>query len=366
MAYSLVNTAVAGWIRNGWRHSSGGQKPVAPLPVVTIRECVRCRGRMQLAGHSLAAMLLIQPRVRRRGGMETVWSEPPAVARLRVRRALREAREASGLRQTHVADRLSWSVSKLRRIEGGEVGVSITDLRALLDLYDVRDPVFIEQLTSSAAASRRQRWSVPAQFRARLTPALVELLQFEQEATAVRAYQPFAFPDVLQTQAMAEHLLGTIDESLSEQDRQVRLDVRMMRARHLTEQADAPAYSVMLDESVLKRMVGGRAVLADQLEAIVSAAERPHIRLRIVPMSEGAKVGMLGAFTVLDLSDDGIGAVLYRESGTTDRIVQDPETVSSYRNRFDNAWPRCYSEDDSLCLVRTEAMALRASLIRRP
>ncbi|MEU8228784.1 helix-turn-helix transcriptional regulator [Actinoplanes sp. NPDC048967] len=283
-----------------------------------------------------------------------------------MRLALRDARLAIGMRQTSVADQLGWSVSKVRRIESGDVAVSLTDLRALLTIYGVRDPVLIEQLTDAAAVSRRQRWSMPAQFRTHLTPGLVELLQYEREATAVRAYQPFLFPGVLQTPAMAGHLLGSVDESLSEQARRVRLDVRMMRARQMTGSTDAPTYSVMVDESVLKRVVGGPEVLADQLDAVVIAAQRPHVHLRIVGTSAGAKLGMLGAFTVLELHGDADDAVLYRETGTTDRIVQDSAIVSSYRSDFDNVWPRCYSEEQSLLLLRTEAMALRASMIRRP
>jgi transcriptional regulator with XRE-family HTH domain len=76
--------------------------------------------------------------------------ESPAVARRRVRLALKRAREALGLSQTAVARKMDWSLSKVQRIEAGDNAVSGTDLRALLDLYQVTDEEEIEQLQEEA------------------------------------------------------------------------------------------------------------------------------------------------------------------------------------------------------------------------
>src|SRR6266511_4790410 len=100
--------------------------------------------------------------------------EFPAVARQRVRRALRRARQATPMSQGAVASRLGWSLSKMQRIEGGEVGVSVTDLRALLDVYGVVEPERIERLAEDARISRRQRWVTAPEYREHLTPGLRE------------------------------------------------------------------------------------------------------------------------------------------------------------------------------------------------
>ncbi|HET6530843.1 MAG TPA: helix-turn-helix transcriptional regulator, partial [Actinoplanes sp.] len=107
-----------------------------------------------------------------------------------MRLALRRARESTGLSQGAVAQRVRWSLSKIQRIEAGDVTVSGTDLRALLDLYGVTDSEEIEQLTEEARISRRQRWWTAPEYREHLTPGTLQLLQFEAEATAIRAYQP--------------------------------------------------------------------------------------------------------------------------------------------------------------------------------
>jgi hypothetical protein len=257
-------------------------------------------------------------------------------------------------------------LSKVQRIENGDVGISITDLRALLGVYGVNDETAIQQLTKDAAISRRQRWSVPAEYREHLTPGLRQLLQFEAEATVFRAYQPFLIPGVVQTPTMAEYVLDWFDKTLSDEDRKVRFDVRMMRAKRIIDDEDAPTYLLLLDEGVLSREVGGRAIMADQLEFVAEVAQRPNVHIRIVKLAEGATVGMLGPFTVLDLSDDPADAVLYRESYTTDQIAHDPATVAYYRARFEGMWPRCYDEADSLRLIGAAAASLRALMVRDP
>ena len=65
--------------------------------------------------------------------------DSPASARRRLRQALRRARDAAGLTQGEVSDSLHWSLSKVQRIESGDVTISVTDVSALLRLFDVHD-----------------------------------------------------------------------------------------------------------------------------------------------------------------------------------------------------------------------------------
>ncbi|HCT75368.1 MAG TPA: hypothetical protein DGT23_01985 [Micromonosporaceae bacterium] len=63
--------------------------------------------------------------------------ESSAVARRRFRLALRQEREARGLSQAQVTEALDWSLSKVQRIESGEVGVSAIDFKVSLVLFEV-------------------------------------------------------------------------------------------------------------------------------------------------------------------------------------------------------------------------------------
>ncbi|MGH3972449.1 MAG: helix-turn-helix domain-containing protein [Pseudonocardiaceae bacterium] len=81
------------------------------------------------------------------------------VSAQRLRAELRNKRELAHLTQKQVARDMDWSLSKMLRIETGVVGISITDLRALLAYYDVKDQRQIEELVRLARALRARRGS---------------------------------------------------------------------------------------------------------------------------------------------------------------------------------------------------------------
>ena len=93
--------------------------------------------------------------------MDVTGMAPPANPsrqRRRLRVQLRQARDTASLTQRQAAERLEWSLSKLIRIEAGTVGVSVTDLRAMLQLYDVTDETLMKNLTEAARGSKGQSW----------------------------------------------------------------------------------------------------------------------------------------------------------------------------------------------------------------
>lgn len=292
--------------------------------------------------------------------MPGVQGEPPAVARQRVRRALRKAREATALSQGDVAKRLGWSLSKVQRIEGGEVGVSVTDLRALLEVYGITDPQLIERLSEDARTSRRQRYLTAPEFREHLTASFRELMQFEQEAVSIRAYQPVFYPGLLQTPAVAESILLWWNETLTEEARRVIFDVRMARRKQVLGREDGPEYFLILDESVIKRRIAGIKTTLEQLEEVVALAQRPNIHIRIVPFAKGAYMGALGPFQILDVDFDE--SILYREIYNRDELIHDLKEVNFHRDAFEHLWKVSLSEDATLRAVVAEAALLRSAL----
>jgi transcriptional regulator with XRE-family HTH domain len=277
--------------------------------------------------------------------MPAAHGDPPAVARQRVRRALRRFREGTPWSQGEVAKKLGWSLSKMQRIEAGEVGISGTDLRALLDLYGVTDGEHINRLVEDARISRRQRYETPRGYREHLTPALLELMQFEKRAVAVRAYQPLSYPGVLQTPAVAEAILAAWGQNLSDEERRIRYDVRMARRQHMIDSFGPPDFHLILDESVIKRRIGGLRVTAEQLEDLAAVARRPNVHVRLVPLGKGAFMPAFGAFQILRLGDDeDEGAVLYREMNLRDQLVHDPEEVEFYSTAFEDLWRQAFDE----------------------
>jgi transcriptional regulator with XRE-family HTH domain len=290
--------------------------------------------------------------------------ESPAVARRRLRLALRRAREAKGLTQGEVAKRLEWSLSKVNRIESGEVTISSTDLQALLRLFDIADPSTIEQLSADARTSRRRGWWDEPAYRQHLTPPTMQVLQFEIQANAIRVFQPTLIPGLLQTRPYAEFVMNFFAEDLTEDTRIARLNVRMQRHGQVFDRPDPPDYLLMFDESVLYREIGGPQVMSEQLRELLVHMHKPNVKLRVVPMADAASLTMLGQFTIFDLGDEE-NAVLYHESIIQDEIIHSPDLIRFHRQQFDQKWDQALDEDASARLIEARAAAMLSSIDRR-
>lgn len=293
-----------------------------------------------------------------------VPGEPPAVARRRVRLVLRAAREAKGFTQGHVADELDWSLSKVNRVEKGDVTVSRTDLLAMLELYGIDDSDRIDDLVQAARTSRQRGWWDDPRYREHASSAMQQLFQFESEATAIRHFHPTLVAGILQTPAYAGFVMDFWSHDLPERSREARLEMRLRRRDHVFGRPDAPDYLLILDESVLYREVGGPRVMADQLRALVSTMQQPGITVRVVPLAEAAPIAMLGPFTILDLGDEE-NAVLYRESHMADEIVHAKVKIDHHRHIFEQLWEVSFTEEESARLIEACAATMLSSLDRR-
>jgi transcriptional regulator with XRE-family HTH domain len=278
--------------------------------------------------------------------------------------ALRSAREAAQLTQADVADRLEWSVSKVNRIENGEVTISATDLRALMALLGVTDPETIEQLTSWARTARSRGWWDGPEFRAHLTPAMRQLIQYEAQATAIRCFHPTLIPGMLQTPEYARTVLDFWVE-LPEETRTARQALRVERRSRLLQGSDRPQFLLLLDESAIQRPVGGPAVMAEQLGSLLSMIKTGEIIARVVPLISGAPLGAMGSFIILDLNEDE-NAILYREIGLDDDNVRDDrDVVGHFRRAFEHMWGVALPPEKSAVLIESHATIMN-TLISSP
>src|SRR3954454_11340939 len=104
------------------------------------------------------------------------------IARRTVRLALKEARDAAGYTQADVAEEMEWSLSKVIRIESGEVSIAPNDLRPLLTFLQVRDRAKINELVELTKVARkrsRSQWHQGAGVREHLTDAMRRLIEYE-------------------------------------------------------------------------------------------------------------------------------------------------------------------------------------------
>jgi transcriptional regulator with XRE-family HTH domain len=255
----------------------------------------------------------------------------PALERRKVRLALRTFRKKAGLNQPDVADALSWSPSKVIRIEGGSVGVSVTDLRALLDLYGINDATVRQELEESTRGSRRPPWWSP--YRDVVDPQFAIYLGFESTADALFAYHPTFIPGLLQTEDYTRALL---EKRNSPERLDAIVGLRGERQERLLRGDEKPELNFLVDEAALRRWIGGPAVMRAQLEYVKAAAEHPHVTLGVVPFTVGDHPVLRSGSIALTFTDDD--DVLFSETASGAFTTRnDQSVVDNYLTDFQNS-----------------------------
>jgi transcriptional regulator with XRE-family HTH domain len=260
----------------------------------------------------------------------------PTVQRRRLRHVLRRARTDAGFTQREVAEALDWSPSKLLRIENGKVGISTTDLKALLAQYNVDDPQLVQEFVRAAHESRHQAWDA---YKDVLVPEFVTYLAYESSASVILTCEPTVVPGLLQTEEYMRSLSGALtngDYPSEVLDRQVKA---RLKRQELLDQKNPPKMFFVLDEAAIRRRVGSEAgnpaVMRHQLEKLKTLGERPHITIQILPFSVGAHHGMRGSFVILKFPDPQDGPLLFQESSRGTFVSRDsPDETERYLSTF--------------------------------
>ncbi|MEV6832706.1 helix-turn-helix transcriptional regulator [Amycolatopsis sp. NPDC051102] len=241
----------------------------------------------------------------------------PVVSQRRVLAEIREAREALQLTQKDVAEALDWSTSKLIRIENGAVGLSITDLKALLLHYGITDRDRVETYVAMAKAGREPGWW--DQYKRFVKPEFVKFLGLETAATVLRQYQLHLVPGLLQ---VPEYTRSLVTNNTGDPDVQARrIKLRADRQRRL-EDTELEHFFI-LDESVLHRRITDGENWLTQLRHLREVAQKPNVTLQVLPFKAGWVEGMQSSFELLQLSEQSNDLFLNLEQPDGDQFFDD-------------------------------------------
>jgi transcriptional regulator with XRE-family HTH domain len=280
-----------------------------------------------------------------------------------LRRALRLHRAHAQRTQQDVARAMEWSLSKVVRIENGDVRISVSDLAGLLRLYGIEDSGETERLLAWARASRNQPWR---EYRDVLTASFIRFLAYEAAASRIWHVQPHFVPGILQVERYARAFMtlsAVTPSSSTATDR--RIEVRMQR-QDILRAADPPAIVVFLDESVIRRVVGSPAIMREQLEHLLEVAATAKVSLRIMAFDAGIYPGIKEAFVRLAFDDPADPEVLYIENGGDVVTRDEPGSgdprrsvdLGDYQKAIEHLDAVALSESASKALIRTAVAAL--------
>jgi transcriptional regulator with XRE-family HTH domain len=255
--------------------------------------------------------------------------QSPTVRGRRLCRELKRLREATGLSIEEAARRLDFSKSKLSRIENGRSRVITDDLEDMLDLYDVRSPQREALIQLGRDARRRGWWTKYSDV---FTGSYVGL---ESEAAKIRV-NAHLVPGFLQTEDYARSIITSTRPTLDSEEVERRVAARAARREALLGRTDPPEIHVVLDESAVRRHVGGTEAMRQQLAALIEAGKRPNITLQVLPFTAGGHTGVEGEFVVLVFPDPEDAPVAYVEGLMGDVYLESDSELDMFNLAWDH------------------------------
>jgi transcriptional regulator with XRE-family HTH domain len=273
----------------------------------------------------------------------------PTVKRRRLAAELRRRRDDAGMTIEEVAERLEWSSGKISRIENARVSVLPRDVKFLLRTYGAEEgSEEWEALLVLARESRQKGWWHAY---ADAIPELFETyVGLEADAATLRTYHCESVPGLLQTEdyALAVNRATMISARNDEIEKQVA--VRMARQERLAG-TDAPQIWSVVNEAVIRRVVGGPAVMRAQLGKLVEVSEQSNVTLQILPFSAGAHAGMDGAFMILGFPEPTDPDVVYVNYYTGTVYLEKPQESERYGLMFNHLRAAALPVDQSRHLI---------------
>lgn len=278
----------------------------------------------------------------------------PSVRARQLAAELRRLRDALRLTGEEVAERLGWSPSKVSRIETATTAPSLTDLRHLLDVYDVSGTQRERLELLGQTAGQRGWWDAYADT---LDSDYAALIGLEDQATSVRWYAAQIVPGLAQTEDYAREIVRSGSWTYPPGEIERRVQVRMNRQRILTR--DEPvALAVVLDEAVLHHRVGAPGVMRGQLCHLAELSGKPNIDIQVLPNTAGGHAAVHGEFQILGFPELIATDVVYLEHLTSSIYVEREAEVFRYSLAFDQLRALAMDAEDSRALIEQQAATL--------
>lgn len=205
--------------------------------------------------------------------------------------------------------------------------ISLTDIRAMLDLYKVTDPKRRGAIETLVRQARERGWWE------KYSPYLpAAYVGFENEASAISTYQCDVVPGLLQT---ADYTRALVARALGDDQTEVeRLVESRQRRKKIFERTEPPKLWAILDESALLH-IPDRAVFREQVQHLVRlATEVKTITIQVVPIAAGLHSGLGNRFVILDYEDELDLSVIYLELHGQALYIEEKPRVADYRDLF--------------------------------
>jgi hypothetical protein len=228
------------------------------------------------------------------------------------------------------ADAIRGSRSKISRMEHGRVSFKERDITDLLTLYAVTSRSERAGLLALAREADGPGWW---QGYADILPNWLEpYFALEAAASVIRTYELQFIPGLLQTEDYARAVIR-LGNPGSEEDVARHTEIRMSR-QDILQREDPPHLWAVVDEGILRRPIGGKMVLREQVRHLITMAEHPAVTLQILPFQAGVQPTM-GAFTLLRFAEPDLRDVVHIEHLASALYIDRATDVAGYLDAMD-------------------------------
>jgi hypothetical protein len=216
----------------------------------------------------------------------------------------------------------------MSRLETGQRGASALDIHALSDLYEVDEELRV-RLAELAAEGKQRPWWQPYGL------AYTTYQGLETSASSIEDYALGIMPGLLQTADYAREVVRATarGEDWTPADIELLVAGRMLRQRVL-EGDDPPHYTAVIDEAVLRRLVGSPAIMLAQLERLLGASQLPSVDIRVISLHSGPLPAGNNKFIILRFESSELPTIVYIEGLTGDQYLDKPQDVRVYARAF--------------------------------
>ncbi|MEU9892903.1 helix-turn-helix domain-containing protein [Streptomyces phaeochromogenes] len=186
-------------------------------------------------------------------------------------------------------------------------------------------------VVSLAKDAKQQGWW--SSFADSIPESMNLLLTLEDEAVREDHFSCVYVPGLLQTRAYSTALQRANEVPLEPTEIERLVDIRMKRQEVLA-RPKPPRLWAILDESVIRRVVGSPEIMKEQLDRLLVANETRHITLQVLPFSKGAHSAALGSFVTIGGTEPALD-VVYVDFHTGSLFLEKEEELERYRLAFE-------------------------------
>ncbi|MFG2434192.1 helix-turn-helix domain-containing protein [Streptomyces sp. NPDC048508] len=271
----------------------------------------------------------------------------PTTRRRQLGADLRRLRERKGLTLEEAGARVGISKATLSRYETKEGTVKWPAVDALCREYDVTEVERLALIELAKGAKIQGWWRSLAD---PIPDSMNLMLTLEDEVVREDHYACMYIPGLLQTRAYAEAVHRASEVQCPEREVQHMVDIRMKR-QELLRRAEPPHIWCVIDEAAIRRSVGGRQVMREQLQHLLDLAELPHVTVQILTFSTGAHAAAVGSFAILRGPAPDLD-VVYVDVLSGGLFMEKQQELERYRLAFQYLSAQALDLESSAALIR--------------